>query len=387
MDIAKFVQQAEAMNLRLTTLYQYANTLPARLDILPQAFLELGSASEMVQKATEELYQQNEELIQTRDLVEGERQHYRDLFEEAPDGYLVTNAEGVIQEANRAALTLLGIAPQFLVGKHMINFIATEVRHRFRSDLNLLAECDRYKELVVHWQSPRDGKSFDAALTVTVSRDRQGKPIFLRWLIRDITGRQQIPVLNQEYEFTSNRPTYQHYRGETISLNRQIIWYVRQGWVKLTTHCAAGEEILLGLVGPRMIFGSSLTNAATYQATAMSNVELVGIAEAELASTPVLSHNLYPKIIARLRQTEALLAISGKRQVQERLHQLLAFLKVEIGQSTPNGIRLEVRLTHEEIASACCTTRVTITRLLGKLQQQGLISFDKHRHIVFSNFT
>ncbi|MBA3924219.1 MAG: PAS domain-containing protein, partial [Nostocaceae cyanobacterium] len=148
MDITKFVQQAEAMNLRLTSLYQHANALPARSDILPQAFLELGSASEMVQKATEELYQQNEELIQTRDLVEGERQHYRDLFEEAPDGYLVTNAEGVIQEANRAAVTLLGIAPQFLVGKHMINFIPTEIRNRFRSELNQLAECDRFKELV-----------------------------------------------------------------------------------------------------------------------------------------------------------------------------------------------------------------------------------------------
>jgi len=386
MDITKFVQQAEAMNLRLTSLYQHANALPARLDILPQAFLELGSASEMVQKATEELYQQNQQLIQTRDLVEGERQHYRDLFEEAPDGYLVTNAEGVIQEANRAAVTLLGIAPQFLVGKHMINFIPTEIRNRFRSELNQLAECDRFKELVVHWQSPRDGKSFDAALTVSVSRDRQGKPIFLRWLLRDVTGRQQTPVLSQEREFTSNRPMYQHYRGENISLNRQSIWYVRQGWVKLTTHCAKGEEILLGLAGPRMIFGSSLTDAVTYQATAMSNVELVGITVAEIASTPILSHSLYPKIIARLRQTEAMLTISGKRQVQERLHQLLNFLKEEIGQSTPNGIRLEVRLTHEELASACCTTRVTITRLLGKLQQQGLISFDKHRHIVFSNY-
>jgi len=113
----------------------------------------------------------------------------------------------------------------------------------------------------------------------------------------------------------------------------------------------------------------------------------VGITVAEIASAPILSHSLYPKIVARLRQTETMLTISGKRQVQERLHQLLDFLKEEIGQSTPNGIRLEVRLTHEELASACCTTRVTITRLLGKLQKQGLISFDKHRHIILCNRT
>jgi hypothetical protein len=45
MDITKFVQQAEAMNLRLTSLYQHANALPLKLDILPQAFMELGRNS------------------------------------------------------------------------------------------------------------------------------------------------------------------------------------------------------------------------------------------------------------------------------------------------------------------------------------------------------
>jgi CRP-like cAMP-binding protein len=79
--------------------------------------------------------------------------------------------------------------------------------------------------------------------------------------------------------------------------------------------------------------------------------------------------------------------ISGKRQVQERLHQLLNFLKQEVGQSTAHGIRLEVRLSHEEIASACCTTKVTITCLLGKLQHQGLIIFDNQRHIIFRDST
>jgi len=35
--------------------------------------------------------------------VEAERQLYLDLFESAPDGYLVTDEVGTIREANRAA--------------------------------------------------------------------------------------------------------------------------------------------------------------------------------------------------------------------------------------------------------------------------------------------
>jgi CRP-like cAMP-binding protein len=70
--------------------------------------------------------------------------------------------------------------------------------------------------------------------------------------------------------------------------------------------------------------------------------------------------------------------------VKDRLSHLLLFLKQEFGQKIPRGTRLSVRLTHQDMADACCTTRVTITRLLGKLQQQGMISFDSKQHIVFN---
>ncbi|HBY80229.1 MAG TPA: PAS domain-containing sensor histidine kinase, partial [Cyanobacteria bacterium UBA11148] len=49
----------------------------------------------------EEVRLQNEELIVARQAIEAERQRYRELFEFAPDGYLVTDIYGLIQEANR----------------------------------------------------------------------------------------------------------------------------------------------------------------------------------------------------------------------------------------------------------------------------------------------
>ncbi|WP_370589462.1 replication/maintenance protein RepL [Tychonema sp. LEGE 07203] len=39
---------------------------------------------------------------------------------------------------------------------------------------------------------------------------------------------------------------------------------------------------------------------------------------------------------------------------------------------------------HQDIANAICTTRVTVTRMLGKLQQQGLISRSGDRHLIFN---
>jgi len=74
--------------------------------------------------------------------VEAERQLYLDLFESAPDGYLVTDEVGTIREANRAAAMLLNVSQRFLIGKPLITFISYEERRAFRSKLNQLRQTD-----------------------------------------------------------------------------------------------------------------------------------------------------------------------------------------------------------------------------------------------------
>ncbi|MCV3215195.1 helix-turn-helix domain-containing protein [Plectonema radiosum NIES-515] len=387
MNIEKFIQRTEAFHRRLADLNQTANALPwITSDMLPQAFKELGSNSRMLQLAAEELYLQNEELIRTRGLLEAECQRYQNLFEFAPNAYLLTNIEGIIQEANGLATRLLNVPKHYLIGKPLINFVPLEERRRFRNELSEVFRSDSSRELLVRLQQ-RDGKSFHSALTIAAVRNEYGKPINLLWVLREIPESEQPQLPNNEFNFSKNRSRYEHCKGETISLNPSQIFYVCQGLVKLSTFCETGEEVLTGLASEKMVFGSSLTSLQTYEATALTEVELVSIDVAEIAQSPALSHALLPKFNQRLRQTESFLAISGRQRVQDRLHYLFRLLKQEIGQSIPEGYRLNVRLTHEELASACCTTRVTITRLMGKLQQEGVISFDSKKHIILQNLS
>lgn len=384
MNIELFIQRAEALHKQLADLYQTASVLPwISPDLLPQAFQELYSNSKLVQLAAEELYHQNEELLKTRSVLEVERQHYYDLFEFAPDGYLVTNAEGIIQEANLTAAKLLNAPKHLLVDKSIINFIRLDERESFRTQLNQLLQSDKTRELVVRLQQFH-GDSFDAALTVVAVHKSNGKINALRWLLRHINQRQQqdINLVNHENYLIQNRPVDIYAKGENIPLNPCGIWYVRQGLVKLSTFCETGEEILMGLAKTHMVFGAYMTSLPIYQATAISDVKLASINLTQLAVTPMLSQILLPKIKQRLQQTESFLAIAGRRRIEERLYHLLELLQQEIGESVADGTRFCVRFTHEDIASACCTTRVTITRLMGKLQQQGLIGFDKKKHII-----
>jgi CRP-like cAMP-binding protein len=44
-----------------------------------------------------------------------------------------------------------------------------------------------------------------------------------------------------------------------------------------------------------------------------------------------------------------------------------------------------VRLTHQNLANAIGTTRVTVTRILNKLKSEGAIIIDRDRHIILKN--
>jgi PAS domain S-box-containing protein len=141
-------------------------------------------------RAEEELRRQNEELAAARELVEAERRRYRDLFEFAPDGYLVTDAEGVIREANQAAATLLDATQETLVGNALSTFVDVEERADFHARLDRLLQVGRVPDWEVCLR-PAGGHPFDASLTVAAVRDPGDRPVALRWLVRDITDRKR----------------------------------------------------------------------------------------------------------------------------------------------------------------------------------------------------
>jgi PAS domain S-box-containing protein len=186
-----FAPQIEAVRQQVTALQDHAGESPSpEHGLHPEAVDELRTTLEELQVAEEELRQQNEELAAAREAVEAERQRYQELFEFAPDGYLVTDVEGTIQEANRAAATLLGLSAKFLTGKPLGVFVAGEERQAFRAALTRLRQGGQVSEWTFRLR-PRHGAPFDAALTVAAVRDGDGKLVALRWLLHDATEHKQ----------------------------------------------------------------------------------------------------------------------------------------------------------------------------------------------------
>lgn len=142
---------------------------------------KLRESLQQLTNAQAELETQNEELSVAR-------QRYREQFDFAPDGYLVTDPTGIIEEANVAASLLLQVEQSQLVGNSLAMYLQGDGQNLFSAQLQQLQSGTI--ERVRDWQNmvkPQGGPPFPAALTVGVLRDSSGKPAGLRWLVRDIS--------------------------------------------------------------------------------------------------------------------------------------------------------------------------------------------------------
>ena len=185
--------QARVADLRLRA---QQSPSPGR-GLLPDALEELHTAVEELRVAEEEMRAQNAELIRTRLRVETERQRYQDLFEFAPDGYLLTTVEGKILESNLAASRLLNIAPRFLKNRPLAGSVYEDDLRAFHTHLaafragGLQAEP---QEWTLRLRRRQIGPFF-ASLAVSVLppplSGAAGTEPTLRWIVRDVTDRRQ----------------------------------------------------------------------------------------------------------------------------------------------------------------------------------------------------
>jgi PAS domain-containing protein len=200
---AAFQQQIAAWQQRIATLHQRREDLMApSAGLGDETVAELQTALEELHVMADELEQQNEELTAMWQVVETDRQRYQELFDFAPDGYLVTSLSGVIREANRAAVSLLHTPLEVLVGLPLGRFVAQEERRTFHLHLSRLPAVARLQHWEVRLQPGGRGAepSFLAALTVEVARDPQGRLVGLRWLLRDLTEQQRAETIRQSQQ-------------------------------------------------------------------------------------------------------------------------------------------------------------------------------------------
>ncbi|HIK14056.1 MAG TPA: Crp/Fnr family transcriptional regulator [Leptolyngbyaceae cyanobacterium M33_DOE_097] len=164
-----------------------------------------------------------------------------------------------------------------------------------------------------------------------------------------------------------------------LPVKQQSLWRIEAGAVRTLTWLEDGTPISMGLWGPGDIVGQALSTVDPYQIECLTAVE---------ASLLPLNGEPVPNewILNHLRQAESLLIIRSCRRVDLMLVKLLGFLAKRFGREVESGNLIDLRLTHQDLAELMGTTRVTVTRILGQFEEQGLIERLSLHRIVLKEY-
>ena len=166
------------------------------------------------------------------------------------------------------------------------------------------------------------------------------------------------------------------------------VYLIRRGAVRLSRVYESGEEITVALLRENSLFGvlSLITGHRSdrfYHAVAFTRVEMITAPANSVlnaiegdASVGLL---LLQGLSSRILQTETMIETLTHRDMSSRLVSFLLVLCRDFGVPGQKGITIDLKLSHQAIAEAIGSTRVTITRLLGDLRNSGLVNIDRKK--------
>ena len=136
-----------------------------------------------------------------------QEEYYRELFSGAPGGYLVTDTEATIQEANRAASDLLQTQMDFLLGNRLSHFFSPSDQEIFSSMMDLARQGSGAKVRLVRLQPP-GGSPRPVSLAIAGRRNPAGELSGFNWLLQGYTqSRQEEEVLQSQLAHLATRFT------------------------------------------------------------------------------------------------------------------------------------------------------------------------------------
>lgn len=138
---------------------------------------------------------------------------------------------------------------------------------------------------------------------------------------------------------------------------------LENGLIRALTWDEEGLVVTLGFWGAGDIVGQPLSQVRPYQLECLTKVRA--------RELPLERGLTLEAMLLHARQTEALLSIVHRPSVPQRLLRLLRWLAQRFGREVAQGWALQLPLTHQEIAEAIGTSRVTVTRLLNQLEREG----------------
>jgi CRP-like cAMP-binding protein len=166
-------------------------------------------------------------------------------------------------------------------------------------------------------------------------------------------------------------------------------YLLRSGRAKLTQLNRDGQLVLLRLIVPGEAFGGiAVLGNRVYPVTAEAVEDCVALAwsgrviERLMRRHPQLAINLIELIAERLHEMQSRYEELATQQVEQRLARMLLRLVNRAGRRIDAGVLVDIRLSSQDLAEMTGTTLFTVSRILTRWQQAGIIQTARQRIVV-----
>ncbi len=188
----------------------------------------------------------------------------------------------------------------------------------------------------------------------------------------------RVLEIGRQVVFEADQPVWR--QGDI----QEGIYLINSGRIRTFYLAPSGREVTLAywfpdnFVGAPDMFGGGLQmwcSSAT-QKTVTTFLPGPGLRKLALERAPI-AVAILDALAFKARCYSAMAQMMGTRSATERLERLLAFLTTAYGMKGDDGIMITASLTHAELASLIGSTRQWVTVQLARLQERGVIRYNR----------
>lgn len=166
------------------------------------------------------------------------------------------------------------------------------------------------------------------------------------------------------------------------------MYIVQEGRVKVSRLLPNGKEMILAFHEAGEYFGEmSLIDGGTSPATVTTVVpsRVLTVTREEflgLLENPSINRAVLKMLCARCRDAWGQIEVLTFHNADARIRTALYQLCQQKGEAINGGVKINLKLTHKELADITGISRETATRVLSNMQSSGVLTVEKKRFFV-----
>jgi CRP-like cAMP-binding protein len=179
-----------------------------------------------------------------------------------------------------------------------------------------------------------------------------------------------------------------HNHVYTVGDERETVYFIEKGQIKLVMVSLEGKECMLAIHGAGDVFGElclSGLGGRLETAVAMEDSFLKEIPCSkflERLARDSLLEGFIRYLAVRVADQQQVISNLVTVDSEQRLGKTLLQIARKLGKKDPRSIRIEVKISHEELAAMVGTTRPRISVFMQRFRNLGLIEYNTEHHLI-----